>query len=106
MGEIEDIVAEIARVFQPEQIILFGSYAYGKPRSDSDVDLLIIMPFEGSPSYKALEILAHVDPSFAVDLLVRSPDEIEQRLAWHDFFLGEIIEQGKVLYAAPYARVG
>lgn len=88
----------IVNGFQPEKIILFGSYAYGNPQNDSDVDLLVILPYKGSNFRKIWEILNKVQPKFAIDLLVRTPVEIEQRLAWNDFFLREIIEKGKVIY--------
>ncbi len=45
--KIADLGNRIAKEFQPERIILFGSYAYGKPRPDSDVDLLVVLPFDG-----------------------------------------------------------
>jgi predicted nucleotidyltransferase len=106
MVEMSDIYAladRIVQEFQPERIILFGSYAYGTPTPDSDVDLLVIMPHEGKAIYKAIEILKKVKPSFGIDLIVRSPEELEQRLAWNDFFLREITEKGQVLHAAAYA---
>lgn len=84
--------------FKPDKIILFGSYAYGKPQNDSDVDLLVVLPYEGSSFRKTWEILNKIQPKFAIDLLVRTPVEIEQRLAWNDFFIREIIEKGKVIY--------
>ena len=95
---IADLAKRIVREFQAEQIILFGSYAYGKPSEASDVDLLVILPFEGSGIYKAVEILTKVNPCFPVDLLVRTPAQVRTRLAWKDFFLLEIMEKGKVLY--------
>lgn len=84
--------------FKPDKIILFGSYTYGKPQNDSDVDLLVVLPYEGSSFRKTWEILNKIQPKFAIDLLVRTPVEIEQRLAWNDFFIREIIEKGKVIY--------
>ncbi len=93
---------QIARRFKPERIILFGSYASGKPRQDSDVDLLVILSHTGSATRKALEILAEVNPPIPVDLMVRTPDEIRRRLAWNDFFLREIMETGKVLYESAH----
>ena len=105
MQSIEEMIAHIVQEFQPERIILFGSYAYGTPTADSDVDLLVILPFEGQAPRKSLEILNKINPSFAVDILVRTPEQVQQRLAWNDFFLQEIIEQGKVLYEAAHARV-
>jgi uncharacterized protein len=65
-----------------------------------------VLPFEGQAFRKAAEILNSVDPKFSVDLLVRTADEVQQRLEWGDFFLREIVEQGKVLYEAAYAGVG
>lgn len=103
MDSIQEMTEHIIQEFRPKQIILFGSYAYGTPTADSDVDLLVILPFEGKAPRKSLEILNKVNPTFAVDLLVRTPEQVQQRLAWNDFFLQEIIEKGKVLYEAAHA---
>ena len=100
MEQITALSDVIAELFKPEQIILFGSHAYGTPHSDSDVDLLVVMPTEKRPVYQAAEILNRVHPSFPVDLLVRTPEQVQQRIAWNDFFLRDIIENGRVLYAA------
>lgn len=105
MATLESIIAtsdRIAREFQPERIVLFGSHAYGTPRSDSDVDLLVVMPFVGHAAYKALEILNRVNPPFPVDLLVRTPEEVARRIALNDFFLRDILTRGRVLYAAAH----
>lgn len=101
MIEMADILAiskAIYDEFQPDKIILFGSYAYGNPQDDSDIDLLVILPYQGNGLHKTWEILNKIQPKFAVDLLVKTPVEIDQRLAWNDFFLNEILEKGKVLY--------
>ena len=102
MHSIEEMTARIVQEFKPERIILFGSYAYGTPTADSDVDLLVILPFEGKAPRKSLEILNTINPKFAVDILVRTPEQVQQRLAWNDFFLQEILEKGKVLYEAAH----
>lgn len=94
---------QIVRQFHPNKIILFGSYAYGKPTEDSDVDMLVIMPFEGKGVRKATEILLATDPRFPIDLLVRTPEQIRTRLKLGDFFIREITEKGKVLYEATHA---
>lgn len=96
-GAIQRIVAEL----KPEKIILFGSYAYGNPTPDSDVDLLVIM------NTKAKEVDRYVAVSnllyprqFPVDILVKTPKEIEaERKKRGNFFLREILTKGKVLYA-------
>lgn len=98
---IQRLSDQIARAFHPERIILFGSYAYGTPTNDSDVDLLVVLQHQGKGSHKAAEILCNIRPSFPVDVLVRTPEQIQQRLQWNDFFLREVLEKGKVLYAAP-----
>ncbi len=96
---------QIAAEFHPQRIVLFGSHAYGKPGPFSDVDLLVVMPFEGSPLQQAARILTRINPPLAVDLIVRTPEQVQQRLAMHDGFMREIIERGKVAYEAEHARM-
>ncbi len=102
MDQIMAFAVRIAKEFRPERIILFGSYAHGDPRQDSDVDLLVVMPLERKGVWKSIEILDKLDPRFPVDLLVRSPEDIERRLAWTDFFIREILEKGRILYEADH----
>ena len=99
---IAELVERIAREFHPKRIVLFGSYAYGNPSAASDVDLLVILPHKGSGIRKAVEILTRVNPRFPVDILVRTPAQIRNRLAWNDFFLQEIMERGIVLYESAH----
>lgn len=99
--EIKQLCAQIAREFHPEKIILFGSHAYGKPQWVSDVDLLVIMPFRGRHTRQAIKIRSRIESSVALDLLVRTPEEISKRLQREDFFIREIVERGKVMYEAP-----
>ncbi|PZO13246.1 MAG: hypothetical protein DCF25_16340 [Leptolyngbya foveolarum] len=102
---VQDFCQEVVEKFQPEKIILFGSYAYGEPTSYSDVDLLVIMPFEGHPAQTAVKILHAIDYHFPLDLLARTPNQIRQRLEMGDFFIQEILQKGRILYEANYARV-
>jgi predicted nucleotidyltransferase len=98
LQEIQDYANKIAERFQPEKIILFGSYAYGQPTEDSDVDLLVIMEHDRRNWEKASEIrIALDDPTFALDLLVRPRAHVALRLKERDPFFVEIIEQGKLL---------
>jgi len=101
--DIKRVCAQIAREFRPQRISLFGSYAYGEPTPDSDVDLLVVMPLEGRAMDKAVEISRRLEHRFPIDLLVRSPEELRQRLAWNDFFLREATEKGVVMYDAADA---
>ena len=88
----------VVRAFRPEKIILFGSHAYGKPTADSDVDLLVIMPFRGSEVAKAAQIRSRFDTPFPMDLLVRKPEFIASRLRERDMFVEEVMTQGRVMY--------
>ncbi len=97
-SEIKNLCRQIVENFNPQKIILFGSHAYGKPNADSDVDLLVVMPFEGSDSQKAVEILLNLERTVPLDLLVRTSEQSRERIEMEDFFMHEIIEQGKVLY--------
>jgi predicted nucleotidyltransferase len=96
----------VAREFHPERIILFGSYAYGTPTEDSDVDLLVVMPHEGHPAYQAAEIELKVPAGFPLDLMVRSPERIRDRLATGDRFVREILHRGSPLYESGNGEVG
>jgi predicted nucleotidyltransferase len=100
---IKELVSRIARKFHPLQIILFGSYAYGKPTPESDVDLLVIMPTKLRESQQAMKIRQEISPLFGVDILVYSPDKLKQRISWGDSFLKEITEQGIVMYESADA---
>lgn len=103
--KILSLSATIAREFSPDYIILFGSYAYGKPDDDSDVDLLVILPFDGKPMRKALEIVSRVNPRIPVDLIVRTPAQVKERMANNDWFIREIMEKGRKLYESTDRRV-
>src|SRR5689334_16091496 len=93
---IENVVNQIARSCNPERIILFGSYAYGTPTEDSDVDLMVIKRYRGSSVRAACRIRVESDVPFPRDILVRSPAEVRRRLAMQDFFIMDIIEKGIV----------
>ena len=103
--DIKNFANKIVTRFNPEKIILFGSYAAEDPSTGSDVDLLVIMNFEGRPLQKAFEIRKSIKRSFPLDLLVRRPDDIAYRLSQGDFFINEIIQKGKVLYERTDKRV-
>src|SRR5947209_13067994 len=97
MRVIRDYARRVAERFQPDKIILFGSYAYGTPHEDSDVDILVIMPARNQGS-KAGRIRWEVPAPFAMDLIVRTPETLRWRLQEGDSFLREIVSKGKVLY--------
>jgi len=99
-AHIKKLCEQIATEFNPEKIILYGSQAYGKPTAESDIDLLVVMPYEGSPFRQAGEIVKRLQVWMPVDLIVRSEKEIKQRLKIGDEFMREILEHGKVMYEA------
>ena len=105
MRAIRSFAQKIAEKFQPEKIILFGSYAYGTPREDSDVDILVIMPTRNQHD-QAVKIRWEVPRSFPLDLIVRTPKNVGWRLAAGESFHTEIVKKGKVLYEAGNKRVG
>jgi len=92
-------VARIASELQPQRIILFGSYAYGVPIPDSDVDLLVIMETDAPSQERSWAVSRLLLPRpFPVDILVRTPDEVKRALANGDFFMRDIVTRGRVLY--------
>src|SRR5678816_2076253 len=98
-GAIERIVAEL----KPEKIILFGSYAYGNPTPDSDVDLLVIMKTKAKEIDRYLAVSNLLYPrQFPVDILVKTPREVKEASRKKgNFFMREIINKGKVIYERP-----
>lgn len=105
-ARIAELSEQIATEFHPDRIVLFGSHARGTAGTDSDVDLLIILAFEGKAASKSVEIRMKIRPGFPVDLVVRTPEKVRERLAMGDGFLREILETGTVLYETDHARVG
>ena len=99
-GEIQAFVDQVVKQFRPLRVILFGSYAYGNPNADSDVDLMVIMRHRGPSPMVATRIRLACPHNFPMDLLVRSPAEIRRRLKWGDTFLREITSKGIVFHEA------
>src|SRR5438105_15435487 len=103
---IKSFCREVAKQFRPHAIILFGSYAYGHPTADSDVDLLVIMPKTRQRGERMSVCIRQAVPRrFAMDLLVRTPKEVARRLRSGDVFLREVMSKGPVLDEAKHARV-
>lgn len=98
MRQIEEFGRQIGCQFSSERVILFGSHARGEVASDSDVDVLVIAPFEGKSVHKSVEIRMKLRPRFPVDLIVQTPEEVRQGLEMGDGFMREILRDGKVLY--------
>jgi len=98
---IEDILRKIVAEYAPQKVILFGSYAYGEPNEDSDIDLLIIKDTDKRPIERWMEVkrlLRDRHRIVSVSPLIYTRQELEQRLAIQDFFIREVLEKGEVLY--------
>ena len=95
---IDDVARQIAEVFKPIKIILFGSYATGTPRRESDVDMLVVMESHLKETDLSFAIRKAIDYHFGLDLIVKTPKSLAARIEMGDFFLKEILQKGKVLY--------
>ena len=105
MTAIRRYARQIAEKFDPDKIILFGSYAYGQPHEWSDVDILVVMPARNQID-QSLRIVLAVEPPFSVDLIVRTPKRLKRDWQDGDWFLREILANGKVLYEKADSSVG
>lgn len=98
--EIKKIVNQIVRNYKPEKIILFGSYASGKIRENSDVDLAVIKKTKAKFTRRLFKIAGMIKSSLGTDILVYTPKEWNDALAEENYFIKEIAEKGKLVYAA------
>ena len=100
-AKIPEIREKIVREMNPEKIILFGSYAWGKPNSDSDVDLFIVKDSKERRIDRIREVRKIILGSgVAVDILVYTPKEIEKRVDLEDPFILNILNKGRIIYSA------
>src|SRR5437762_12930027 len=105
MAAIRRYARQIAERFHPDKIVLFGSYAYGKPHQFSDVDLLVVMPVARETN-QAIRITLAFERPFPLDLIVRTPHSLRRALADGNWFLREVMGKGKVLYEKGKPRAG
>lgn len=96
--EIQEIARKIKERFQPDKVILFGSFAWGNPSPDSDCDLFVVKETEDTRKL-ARELDGFLFPRpFPIDLIVFRPEQAQQRLHMGDFFVEDVFRKGKVLY--------
>jgi predicted nucleotidyltransferase len=97
--KLKEITDKIVKEYQPEKIILFGSYAWGKPTEDSDADLFIVKETENT-RITAKKIRGSIFPRFiAMDFIVYTPEQVEKWMKLNESFVTKIVNQGKLLYA-------
>lgn len=98
MAEIQTIVRRIVERYPAQRVILLGSFARGAQRPDSDVDLLVVMPFEGTTFRKAFEIARDVGSASWIDVIVRRPEDVVERYRLGDPVMRDALDRGVVLY--------
>ena len=101
--KLKEITEKIVKEYQPEKIILFGSWAWGTPHPDSDVDLLIVLRSSKPRLERERELNVILYPrEMPLDLIVYTPDELEQSISKNrNLFIEDVIRNGRVLYAKP-----
>ena len=98
---LRDITQKVIQAFRPKNVILFGSYAYGVPTPDSDLDLLIVMESRDRPAERIRKVSDLFDPRpLPMDFVVLTPGEMRRRLSGFDPFLEEVLEKGQMLYGS------
>ena len=97
---IDQVVEQIVEKFKPQKIILFGSYARGNPRPESDVDMLVVMDTPLREVQQAIQICQQIDYRFGLDLIVHTPKYLAERVKKGGWFLRDVLKEGKVLYEA------
>ncbi|MEO7993383.1 MAG: nucleotidyltransferase domain-containing protein [bacterium] len=99
-AEIDTCVQRLLALVQPDRVLLIGSYAYGDPTAESDIDLLVIMSYDGERFDAEQQLAASLASSFPIQILLRTPQEIAARLAAGDMVMRLWLTQGRVLYEA------
>jgi predicted nucleotidyltransferase len=100
MAEIEALGRQVGEQYHAERLILFGSYARGVVTEDSDVDLLVVIPFDGHRANQSGAIRSSLRPKFPIDLVLRTPAEVDYRLASRHSFMTELLRGGRLLCGA------
>lgn len=105
--KLEEITSRIIKEYQPERIILFGSFAWGEPNQDSDLDLFVIKKSEKSRMERERELSVLLSPhTVPIDILVYTPEEVEQSInEYQNLFVEDIVRNGRLLYEIPGSKI-
>ncbi len=101
---LKEIIEKLKRKYKPIKVILFGSYAHGSPRDDSDIDLLILKKTNERSIerfVKVKKIIYNPERKIPISPLIYSPTELNKRLEMGDDFIKEILKKGRILYEEP-----
>ena len=96
--EVNKIINQIKKAYQPEKIIIFGSYAYGTPNESSDVDLAVIKETKENFVNRLKKMAKIIRSYLGADILVYTPNEWQEALKRGDYFVEEIAKKGKIVY--------
>jgi predicted nucleotidyltransferase len=95
---VKEVGELVKKEFSTEEVILFGSFASGEPSPSSDLDILVIMDTKLKPYKQSSLIRMRLDEKLGVkvpiDLIVRTPQQISERLNLGDFFIKNILTKG------------
>lgn len=97
--EVRKIIRQVVRDYNPEKVILFGSFAAGRPRKNSDVDLVVIKKTKERFTSRLFRVVRSIKSSLGTDILVYTPKEWQDALEEENYFIKEIAEKGKLVYA-------
>lgn len=106
LEQVRSVTRQVVEQFHPQKVILFGSYAYGQPTEDSDVDLLVVIDTDEPPLHVAAKIAAAIDHPFPLDILVRTPEEFGAAVHRKGVFATEVATKGVIMYEAGGEGVG
>jgi len=97
---LEQITQKLVATLNPEQIILFGSHAYGEPNEDSDIDLLVIVSQSNEPRYRRSRLAYRALRGIGVptDVIVMTREEVEKKVNVRSSLISRVIHDGKILY--------
>ncbi len=98
---LSKLTGALIKRYSPERIIIFGSYAWGKPTKHSDIDIFIVKNTKKKPIERFAEVqklLYGLHESIPIEPLVLTPEELNKRLALQDPFILRILKEGKTLY--------
>ena len=100
MVDIEKVAQRLGDASQAESVVLFGSYARGNPSENSDVDFLVIAPSDQPRFKRSRKLYQLFNPyPFGMDILVYTPEEVEQDGSNPLSFVASVMKEGKIVYA-------